>query len=422
MRRNDQGQAALVVIMLVALLALLGAAGLTLASYSRQASTGELDRTQALYVAEAGVERAIAKLKIDPLWRDGYIDVSFGGGTINEVKLSELSKTAVNVRVKITSTGSYGSARKTVEADVTISYDPFMCGAGVTDNGGVHIAGDSAVDLTFYSAPSDIAIGDSSNPTNLVFRGGSSGPAGTLNLYRTTNYRVVWGNVYAGGDVKVDRSTTSGYVVRGDVWANGGISGKNYINDGVNDGPDYHEDAGLNIPDFPSGIDTTAADYYKNVALSYGDDNYFNGNKTFTGKELSDMNGVYFVDGKATLDKNASGYTGRATIVAQSIEIDGARITAATTGTNVRGLISLKNTVAIGGNSSYKNVDAVILCGGTLDVQEYLRIRGAVSTRGIVVRQTAGSYPELFRYREDLFRLFPPGMPYTVKIDSWKQL
>lgn len=281
MRNTQGGQAAIVVVMVLSVLALLGIATMVLTTYTKQAATGELNLAQARYAAESGVERAIAKLKVDPLWlypgstnQVVYADEIEGdsaSGTVYEVKLRWLSEPVeTGVKVTITSTGVYRNARKTVEAAITITYDPFICGKGITNRGGVHVAGgdDGRLDIKTSST----VIGSKDSPTNLIFRGrpplppgersgeesvridayGESGEPGLLwvEWWQNEDYEdaaVVIGDVYTRGDVWAHGYTwestgvaglesagigvfvlgnqkgVTGIAVRGDVWANGEI-------------------------------------------------------------------------------------------------------------------------------------------------------------------------------------------------------
>ncbi|MDI6631100.1 MAG: pilus assembly PilX N-terminal domain-containing protein [Bacillota bacterium] len=453
MLRSEQGHALLAALMVVVLLTALGTAGLTIATYSRQASAGELDRTQALYVADAGIELALRKLKVDPLWRDGFTGLPFGGGMIEEVTVTELSpRSESSVRVKVYSAGSYPAgtprARKRVEAEVTISYNPFMCCKGVTDKGGVHIAGERPGDELTISSTTAV-IGDDAQPTNLIFggAGGSTPSLLTLTVKESMMQSgpVVSGNVYTRGNVYIttDSGCKSGsVVVNGGIWAGGTVavsSQSPHVNPGdlVTGGTHTLDDPGQ-IPYFPASISATetAKAYYRAIAESYGADHYFSGDYRFTSSELQNMNGVYFVNGKAIIDGYYSNYTGRATIVAATyIEFrNGAYLSTNDPVNNVRGLISLRDTFFYGNNNP---VQAIILCGDTLCTSERdsVWIDGAVTTwafepatigaggrrHGPCWRHGVPANTRL-TYNAQLFKCYPPGMPYTVTIDSWKEL
>lgn len=441
MLRSEQGQALLVALMVVVLLTALGTAGLTIAAYSRQASAGELDRTQALYVADAGLELALGRLKVDPLWRDGFTGLPFGGGTIEKVTVTELSRSESSVRVKVYSAGSYPAgiprARKRVVAEVTISYDPFICCKGVADKGGVHIAGERPGDELAISSTTAV-IGDNTQPTNLIF-GGAGGSMPSL-LTLTVNKSmmgpsgpVVKGNVYTRGNVSVtaESGCSSGsVVVDGGIWAGGTITVGS--NDLVTGGTHYLDPGRL--PYFPAEISATgtAKAYYRAIAESYGADHYFSSDHCFSSSELQNMNGVYFVNGKAIIDGYYSNYTGRATVVAATyIEFNGASLSPIDPENNVRGFISLQDTFFSGNN----NVQAVILCGDTLCLPDgnLVTIQGAVAAWAAEIGNAGGRrhgpcwYHKVpantqLTYQPQLFKCYPPGMPYTVTIDSWKEL
>ncbi|WP_334110286.1 pilus assembly PilX N-terminal domain-containing protein [Thermodesulfitimonas autotrophica] len=433
--RSEKGQATLLAVMVIAIIVILGTAGLTLATYSKRAASGSADGTRAYYAAEAGVERAIAQLKVDPLWRDGFTDVPFGGGTIESVVLTELSRTAAGVQVKIASTGTYRKARKKVEAQVTVRYDPFIS----YRDGGVNIAGEGSNDNLTLSSSTPV-VGDSSYPTNLVFGGREGSSTLTLSVLKQMGCRsgpVVYGNVFTRGNVGV--TVQSGCMggstaVVGDVWANGTISAPPGSITGT-----PHPYAGLDIPHFPANIDPTDAAkkqqfiaYYTKVAQSCGSGHYFSGDHSFTRAELQNMSGVYFVNGKATIAESCTNYTGRATIVAATyIELPNYVDLQTSDPGAVRGLLSLQDTFMRGNNV----VDGVILCGDTLCFNGSATTRGAIAVWGLGVGSSeqgghrvtgrccyTGSGDVKLRYDQNLFLLYPPGLPYTVKVDYWKQV
>lgn len=452
MLRSEQGHALLAALMVVVLLTALGTAGLTIATYSRQASAGELDRTQALYVADAGIELAIGKLKIDPLWRDGneFSGVSFAGGVIEAVYVEQFGGvTPREVVVKIRSTGSYREASRTVEAKVTISYDPFICCKGVTDKGGVHIAGEGADDDLTISSSSTV-IGSDTERTNLVFGGKAPwSPGGPSEVTITASpphmgsSTVIYGDVYTRGDVYAYGTTghtgaPTAIAVQGDVWANGSITeSPSSAIQGV-----CHENAGLVIPCFPANIDPKDSAkkdafiaYYRGLARNYESDgttHYFNsptGEETFTGAELASMNGVYFVEGKALLQSGT--YNGRVTVVASTyVEVESGANLAPGNATAVLGLLSLWDTIVKGSN----NIKAVLLCGDTLVINGPATLRGSVGTWGIGIHpDERGGHRRcgmccyrmhdigvrLF-YNEAFFLRYPPGFPYTLTINYWR--
>ncbi len=119
--RYERGQVVLPIMAMLTLMAILSISSLAVAAYTSQ-TTASFSRTRAYYIAQTGVERAKAQLKIDPDWRDGFQDVSFGGGMIESVTVQEVGGV-----ITITGTGTYGrtkAARLEVVETVGISGGP----------------------------------------------------------------------------------------------------------------------------------------------------------------------------------------------------------------------------------------------------------------------------------------------------------
>ncbi|MEW6182940.1 MAG: hypothetical protein AB1500_07155 [Bacillota bacterium] len=434
--RNDRGQAALLAITLILLLVILTTASLTVTGFTKRASSTQLERAQAFYAAEAGINRALAVLQRDPMWsgsaksEDDQVDgdevegAVADGVYIEQVEVEWDSVSATDVTVTIRSTGRYRGARKTLAAGATISYDPFMCGAGVTNRGGVHIYGDYD-SLTIEN--DDCTIGDNNDPTNLIFAGGYPGTS-SLNIVKSNggaNKVVVCGNVYTPQEVFLAIDNGTGheeYVVRGDVFAESIINAI-YIEDGG-----YHP-WDLTLPERPV-LET--ADYFRKIAKSYGSANYIDIEEhTFT--DMSVLNGVYFVQGTATLSP-CPNYGVRATIVAAGGVVFPDDCDFQARKGAVLGIISLSDITINGGNGNPR-VDAVMLCRDTLRFADAARINGSVTTWGIGYGGDAeahghqrgkvsayafspGGKPVKMIYDEALFKCYPPGMPYTVTVDS----
>lgn len=441
---NDRGQAALLAITVVLLLVILTTAAMTLSGFTKRASTTQLERMQAFYAAEAGINRALAFLQRDPMWsglaktENQSLECYEVKGTVAdgvyidkvEVKWDSVSPTAVSVTIK--STGSYRDAKKTLEAEATISYDPFMCGRGVTDCGGVHIYGGDCTALTIYSDDSLIGINKSGKtplPTNLVFLGSD----GTLSIINNHcgggNNVVVYGNVYTPNSVFLDvLSKHEGSVaVEGDVYAKS-------VNDDTYIKGNHYTWEGSGFPGFPAIIDPSRSDdfekYFKDIASSYGSQNLLPADSAM---DLTVMSGVYYVDGDVTLSGTVK-YSDRITIAIKgNITFDKCNITSSDASKYVLGLISLGDIILKGGGGS--EVDAVILCGNTLCFEDAATINGSIATWGIGYGtgqghrrgmcnygfQPGGS-AVLMTYDEDLFNCYPPGMPYTVTITSLREL
>lgn len=496
MRQKEQGQALLVVLLVMALLVILGTATLTIATHSKLGATGESvkaqayyspgtsgtgdEAAQAYYAAVTGVERAIAKLKIDPLWPNadpqiGVLDGDeaegdFAGGTIEEVKIDRFSVSSSEVKAKITSTGRYRQARRKVEAQVTISHHPFI----TTEGGGVVIAGEEYKQYQIDSTSVTPVFGeDLENRTRVVFGGKEDAETSTLDLLITTQSGkppVVCGDVYKKGDEDRNEVITIGgggdhqQVIRGDAYVTADLlpyTLDRIYDDTPPDNDDVHYPSVISIPEFPELIDpgaTKAAafdNYYRRIAESYGSGNVKEGGYEFT--DLSSLEGVYYVDGRAFIDGSSSGYATRATIVAKGdIIIKKNVILHPQPGSGaVRGFISRKNTLIRGSDS----VDGVFWCGDTFSFYNPTeqptnnKITGAVATWGLGYGSTTSDknhryddthdiynadiiydftnnnnvnniswFYETGNPYKDMLSRFPPGFPYTLQVDYRRQV
>lgn len=130
---TESGQALLAVVLLLAIILILGAATLTLASSAKRVAIMQEHRTQAFYTTDAGVERAVAKLATAPEWRDSAGGVLAGSypnknGEIEWVKVVDAAhQPVIGRRVVITSQGRFRNACKklTVNAWIVNAADLF---------------------------------------------------------------------------------------------------------------------------------------------------------------------------------------------------------------------------------------------------------------------------------------------------------
>ncbi|MCL6449091.1 MAG: hypothetical protein K6U04_13255 [Armatimonadetes bacterium] len=260
----EQGQALILVMLVLLVLALLGAASLTLTGTHGRTARYQRDLMQAYYTAEAGVERALIKIRENPSWNsEVFSRVPYAGGEINEVRLTKTSAGIVT-RAEINSVGKFGTAQKTLEVKALVySVSDLLKGASILPG----------------------------EPLNLRLTGNLSlsGEQGSV------------GVIFAvGGNLEVSGSSE----IQADVYASGSITGRDKITGSAY--PYYQY-----IPPFPA-LDEL---YYKDEAQRTGW--YYSGNRNFNGGAYS---GIYFVDGTLTISGT---YSGKAIFVARSIEIDG---------------------------------------------------------------------------------------------------
>lgn len=432
MRRNEQGQVLLAALMVLALLVVLGTAGLTLAASNKQASTGELDRTQALYAAEAGVNKALLLLKADPLWEDSggqlagdYKDAS--GKTVahtDYVRVTTEASSWDSTVKTIVAQASAGQARRTLTVKAEIDAAPFTSYAGL----GVNI-----VPVPGTSSPASLTLENGTEiHMDLLYKGG------TLTFAAGRGYRSGWNSIVgssepddhwivrATGRVEFDMDGfpfggSPDSVVYGYVYANT-IRPPRPSRVLISD--DYQANWIPNppIPAYPD-ID---ADTYRRAAKLMdavgfpGGPHYFEGNTDITLNE--NMEGVYFVEGEATIAGGS--YNKRVTIAARNgIKITHF-ITRSTAGSTTLTLITpcditIDKTVAA--------VRALLFTDGNLVIDSssgtHLLLRG-IYTRGLMEKGkgSCGS-GKVVKFIKDNDREdeMPPGFPVTVKILSWEE-
>lgn len=143
---------------------------LALGQQGLRTTRGGVDRTRALYAAEAGLARAIAEMERDPTWSDGFSDQSMPGGTAtysasfatsapdagkDESFNNLLGTTSVDSyhgpltvpahSALLMVTGRSGTATRTVEALVVTGADVSVTDA-LTATGPIQLGGEVAVD------------------------------------------------------------------------------------------------------------------------------------------------------------------------------------------------------------------------------------------------------------------------------------
>ncbi|MEW6574407.1 MAG: hypothetical protein AB1374_12340 [Bacillota bacterium] len=441
MRRKEQGQVLLVALMVLALLVILGTAGLTLATSSKQAPTGELDRTQALYAANAGIDKALLLLKADPLWEDAggtelagdFKDTS--GKTvahIDSVKVTTEATSWDRTVKTIVAQASAGRARKTVTVEAEINAAPFTSYSGPGLN---IVPEDSSASLTLENG--------TQVHTDLLYTGETLTFAAGHGC--GGNWRAIVGSsdpddhrtVRATGTVVFDPSGGGGsggsgsggsgggggstYVVYGYVYASAFSHSdadlSKYISDGWQRGWDP------DIPDYPDiDLDTYRQAAKLMDALNFpGGTHYLAGPCTIS---LSDsMQGLYFIDGAVTL--TGGSYSHRVTIVARDgITVQG---NIAKSG-GALSLVTPSNIIVNNGAGSVE-VTALLFAGGTLVVNRDATLTGGVNARGLAEEEggkgkgkCCGKNVEVtFEEDSDAANQMPPGFPVTVKVISWKE-
>jgi len=202
---DENGFIIIAVIALVAILALVGTVAVMTTTTEIKISSNYKTRTQAFYIAEAGVHRAIGMLNDATTDWINLIDVNdafpspdnlLGNGTYI-VTISEDDVPPGSVR--ITSTGSASTSSSTVEAIVTKQYYDIFLNYAMFDCG-------------------DIVLKDTA--TNTI-SGGDVYLSGNLDLEAIGVHTIEDGDVYAMGNININGSSR---ITGGSVFANGNIN------------------------------------------------------------------------------------------------------------------------------------------------------------------------------------------------------
>jgi cytochrome c biogenesis factor len=116
--RRRTGAVLLVVVFLVAFAALLVGGLLHALASDLQIVNNDLTSTQALYVADAGIEDAIAALRADYTWAAGFAQKAFPAGSSSHYTVAVAN---THPTVVLTSTGVVSGYQRKVEVEIAIS-------------------------------------------------------------------------------------------------------------------------------------------------------------------------------------------------------------------------------------------------------------------------------------------------------------
>ena len=121
-KKRDQGSVMLIAVFVIALLSSLVIGMLQMNTEEIQLIQNYICASQAMAVAEAGLNDALSKIRTDDEWDDGFDDKSFGSHSYTV----KVSGSLPNLTIESTGTSSQGFVAK-VEADVTVgTADPYI--------------------------------------------------------------------------------------------------------------------------------------------------------------------------------------------------------------------------------------------------------------------------------------------------------
>ncbi len=225
--KNERGVVMVISLLLLALLVAAGVGTIVLTQSDLKTSGNFKTATQAFYLAEAGLQRAIRDLNKETNWigrlantSDAFSgDNSLGNGTY-VVQVFENDPFSPNVRIR--STGNIGSSSSTVEAVVApeffpiLDYAAFSCGNLTLKEGGGSVSSLISGGDVFVSGNLDLE----GSGTHQIQNGNVS-VLGDININGTSS--ITGGNASANGNMNLQSSASPN--VGGNATAGGNISG-----------------------------------------------------------------------------------------------------------------------------------------------------------------------------------------------------
>ncbi|MCC6159338.1 MAG: hypothetical protein IT350_14910 [Deltaproteobacteria bacterium] len=156
----------IIVMMVMASTLLIGLAGMTVSNTDMKITWNYKRSAQAFFAAESGVQRAIAELREDNSWMDGFGSTDQNNGSNYQVTVTSLTSQLL----KLDSIGGAGSSRRHIEAivnvdsafdhainlggDLHISGKPRVSTEGIRLNGNAYFDLDSGTPALNMYAPS----------------------------------------------------------------------------------------------------------------------------------------------------------------------------------------------------------------------------------------------------------------------------
>ena len=118
---HRRGAALIVCIFAMVIVSSMVVLALDVATTEMSITRNTMDLSKALYVADAGIQHALAMLRADRTWRDGFpspgVEFPAGSGSGYVVTVTD----GAGGEVIVTATGTAGSLSKTVRATITVA-------------------------------------------------------------------------------------------------------------------------------------------------------------------------------------------------------------------------------------------------------------------------------------------------------------
>lgn len=321
---SESGQALVLVMMMTLLILLMSFSTLTLVSECRKASFVERTMAQAYYIADAGVERALAKIKSDCDWLwyavhlapgkkvEFIVNQKYAGGVITRVTVKEESicptiplsiEDITYTNILITSEGIYEDSKKTLYVRARVDA-PLQFTRGVWVNSQDSEFGNGVI-ISNVTSSGGLIFRHNSTFSGEITAGGTVTVSENVTVQadeiKTAKSIILENNAQVNGRVRqaginpYQVALANGALISEDIYYNGAL-----LNNSGNviDVSTLHQgSAGIvMVPTFPA-LDLLM--YEKNYDVKY------TGNKTFTGD--FQVNGIIYVTGDVTISGNYSG-------------------------------------------------------------------------------------------------------------------
>lgn len=255
--RDQKGQALFLVLILTAVIFLIGSAAVVMGTAARKNAVQETWQKKAYYIAEAGVEMALADLQQRFIYLDSYARLlapgfenfsidgrPYAGGMLEEVSVTK-EENGTTAHYIIVSAARYPAisdkpARQSLRVKVKVVPNPFLSygGPGLKSDSGVSLGGlVSFTEGSLLARTGDVQVVS-------VLTGNIGG------IYAGRNVYLQGVSTSGGGEIKAGKDVNIGGIVStwsGEIWAGEDVDGP-WIDLGE---VSVHEHCGSDIPGLP---------------------------------------------------------------------------------------------------------------------------------------------------------------------------
>ena len=300
---GERGQAMILALLIVGVGLVVTVALATMGTGAIKISRAHTEDVKALYIAEAGMERAIAQIRLQPSWEGFTEAVSYDGGSFEVDILDNGVWDGQMARVfTVESTGYFEEARKTLVSEVRIRLHEAVWGwPGMFVDGEPSQAWNGSLSLEITDENLD--------DVGKVFVRGNLTVSGNSQLQGDSLYVV--GRLTVGGSAKVDMQ---------EVFVSNGLGFGTSV--AIKD-PDNKNQKGILVPSLDKCVtnwvpDNAPPQVFTDDLVAYYQDLASDEGIQVWDHNLSNLNGIYRHTGNLTLSGEYKGY---GTIIVQNGDI-----------------------------------------------------------------------------------------------------